>query len=164
MTSSHTRTALRYIGDLAWRTALLVLVVALAAFLCNQPAPAAAAPASPPAHEVRSGDVLTLTAQDCALIGLTSAGNGACQVDYDDERYEVVAIAAPDNDQPEHPAVALLLEEGYGGMPDDAISAVYAPVGTWLYDETGSWTVTVWGLARCEHLAERTCTGLELYT
>lgn len=162
MTNSRTRTALRYLGALAWRTALLVLVLGMAGFLAHQHTPAAAA-APLPEHEPRSGDVLALTAEDCALLGLSSAGNGACLVDYDGERYEVVAIAAPE-DQPEHPAVTLLLAQGFGDMPDDAISAIYAPVGTWLYDEAGSWTVTAWGLARCEHLAERTCTGFELYT
>lgn len=38
---------------------------------------------------------------------------------------------------------------------------IYAPLNTVLADDGGTWTVTVDGLARCEHGSERKCTGEE---
>lgn len=120
----------------------------------------AAAPAAPAAQ---AGMAIYLDDQDCASIGLPSTHVGQCLVDAPevDEHYTVVAISAPDDEQPAHLGVEALLAAGYTGFAGDGMSAVYAPVDLVLFDEVGTWTVTINGLTRCEHGSERSCTGDE---
>lgn len=108
-------------------------------------------PAVPPA-----GTAIPLSAGDCALLGLPATGAGQCVTDTTSAL--VVAISTPE--ESEHAGTALLATAGYTGDPGDGREAIYAPVGLALFDELGSWTVTVGGLVRCEHGAVP-CTGRE---